>query len=77
MSWTEDKAVQILKQNGPMTPSKLGYPLWSEARFKGWNYHPCDIQRFARPAGKLLKRLCEKGLVKKWTVKRWNEWKAA
>lgn len=51
----ERRAIKILRKRGPMTASNLGAELWGTASRKP--------QAYARPAGRLLKRLRDAGLV--------------
>lgn len=60
---TEQRVLAILKERGPMRASYVGDWLWQEKRDAGRLYGRNLPQRFARPAGKVLRRMQARRLV--------------
>jgi hypothetical protein len=72
---TELRAWRILHERGPMRGSDLGWELWGEntkapGRGEGSHGH----NKFCRPAGKLLKRLKEAGMVREKHLEHCTVW---
>ena len=51
------KIAPTLSRDGRFTCTMLGEALFAKKRFSEWNVYPLDMQRFARPAGKIIKAL--------------------
>lgn len=64
MTGLQTKALKVaptLSRDGLFTCTMLGEALWADKRFEEWHVYPPDMQRFARPAGKLIQSLVRIG----------------
>lgn len=64
MTELQKKALKIaptLSEDGLFTCTMLGEALFAEKKFAEWHVYPADMQRFARPAGKIIAALVRQG----------------
>lgn len=74
---TDDRAIAILREHGPMRGSDLGWQLWGQTtevpgRGEGSHGH----NKFCRSAGKVLRRLERQGKVISWVHGNCHLWGA-